>query len=313
MATPTKQKPKTQFTGETVTTKDVYTRVTERIIGDLEKGIRTWMKPWHAEHAAGKINRPLRHNGTPYRGINVMLLWAEAMEKGYMAPLWMTFRQALEFDAHVRKGEHGSLVVFANTVTKTETNDHGEDVEREIPFMKGYTVFNVEQIEGLPQHYYALPENPLPVSERIAQADSFLNATGATINHGGNSAFYAPSRDVIQMPPFEFFRDKESYYATALHELTHWTRHETRLDRDFGRQRFGDDGYAREELVAELGAAFLCADIGITPEIREDHADYIGHWLQVLREDKRAIFSAAAHAQRAADFLNNLQPKEAAA
>jgi antirestriction protein ArdC len=312
MAILTKKKTKTEFTGETVT-KDVYTRVTERIIADLEQGIRTWMKPWHAEHAAGKINRPLRHNGTPYRGMNILLLWGEAMDKGYAAPIWMTFKQALELEAHVRKGEHGSLVVFANTVTKTETNDNGEDVEREIPFMKGYTVFNVEQIEGLPQHYYAQPENPLPVSERLENADRFLDTTGAAIQHGGNSAFYAPGRDVIQMPPFEAFRDKESYYATALHELTHWTRHETRLDRDFGRQRFGDAGYAREELVAELGSAFLCADIGITPEIRADHADYIGNWLLVLKEDKRAIFSAAAHAQRAADFLNGLQPKDAPA
>ena len=266
------------------------------------------MKPWSAEHTAGKISRPLRHNGTPYRGMNILLLWGEAMAKGYAAPIWMTFKQALEFDAHVRKGEHGSLVVYANSITKTETNEKGEDTEREIPFMKGYTVFNVEQIEGLPAHYYAKPENPLPLSERIESADHFLTATGATIYHGGNSAFYAPGRDLVQMPPFEAFKDKESYYATALHELTHWTSHKSRLDRSFDAKRFGDHGYAREELVAELGAAFLCADLGITPEIRDDHAAYLGHWLTVLKEDKRAIFSAAAHAQRAADFLHGLQP-----
>ncbi len=290
--------------------KDVYTRVTDRIVADLEKGIRTWMKPWSAEHAAGKISRPLRHNGMPYRGMNVLLLWGEAMEKGYAAPIWMTFKQALEFNAHVRKGEHGSLVVYANSITKTETNDKGEDVDRAIPFMKGYTVFNVEQIEGLPAHYYAKPENPLPLSERIESADHFLTATQATIHHGGNQAFYAPGRDIVQMPPFEAFRDKESYYATALHELTHWTNHKSRLDRSFDAKRFGDHGYAREELVAELGAAFLCADLGITPEIRDDHAAYLGHWLTVLKEDKRAIFSAAAHAQRAADFLHGLQPQQ---
>ncbi|MCC6486919.1 MAG: DUF1738 domain-containing protein [Candidatus Hydrogenedentes bacterium] len=289
--------------------KDVYTRVTERVIADLENGIRTWMKPWSAEHTAGKISRPLRHNGTPYRGMNVLLLWGEAVAKGYAAPIWMTFKQALELDAHVRKGEHGSLVVYANTVNRTETNDKGEDVEREIPFMKGYTVFNVEQIEGLHAHYYAKPENPLPLSERIESADRFMTATGATIYHGGNSAFYAPARDIVQMPPFEAFRDKESYYATALHELTHWTNHKSRLDRSFEGKRFGDHGYAREELVAELGAAFLCADLGITPEIREDHAAYLGHWLTVLKEDKRAIFGAAAHAQRAADYLHGLQPQ----
>ena len=153
--------PKDENTESRFNRKDVYTRVTDRIIADLEKGVRTWMKPWSAEHAAGRVSRPLRHNGTPYRGMNIVLLWGEAMAKGYAAPIWMTFKQALELDAHVRKGEHGSLVVYANSITKTETNEKGEDTEREIPFMKGYTVFNVEQIEGLPAHYYAKPENPL--------------------------------------------------------------------------------------------------------------------------------------------------------
>jgi antirestriction protein ArdC len=291
--------------------KDVYTRVTDRIISDLEKGVRTWMKPWSAEHAAGRITRPLRHNGTPYKGMNVLLLWGEAVTQGYAAPIWMTYKQAQELNGQVRKGEHGALVVYANTVTKTETNAEGQDVEREIPFMKGYIVFNVEQVEGLPAQYYAQPVNPLPLSERIEGVDAFMNNTGVTIRHGGNSAYYSPDRDAIQMPPFEAFRDKESYYATALHELTHSTKAGHRLNRDFGRKLFGDEGYAREELVAELGAAFLCADLGITPEIREDHAAYLGHWLNILKEDKRAIFSAAAHAQRAADFLHALQPAEA--
>src|SRR5580704_12070633 len=129
--------------------KDVYTKVTERIISDLEQGIRPWMKPWSGDHAAGRITRPLRHNGTPYRGMNILLLWGEAMAKGYAAPIWMTYKQAQELGANVRKGEHGSLVVYANTISKTETNEQGEDVEREIPFMKGYTVFNVEQVDGL--------------------------------------------------------------------------------------------------------------------------------------------------------------------
>jgi antirestriction protein ArdC len=237
------------------------------------------------------------------------LLWGEAVTKGYAAPIWMTYKQAQEVGGQVRKGEHGSLVVYANTVTKTETNADGQDIEREIPFMKGYTVFNVEQVENLPTHYYAQPVNPLPLSERIEAVEAFMKATAATIRHGGNSAYYSPDRDLVQMPPFEAFKDKESYYATALHELTHWTKAEKRLNRDFGQQRFGDTGYAREELVAELGAAFLCADLGITPEIRADHAAYLEHWLSILKEDKRAIFSAAAHAQRAADYLNGLQPK----
>ncbi len=289
--------------------KDVYTRVTERIISDLEQGVRSWLKPWHVKHTAGKINIPLRHNGTPYRGMNILLLWGEAIAKGYATPIWMTYKQAQELGANVRKGEHGSLVVYANTISKTETNEKGEDVEREIPFMKGYTVFNCEQIDGLPEIYYAQPVNPLPLQERIDAVDAYLKHTGATIQHGGNSA-YSPGRDIIQLPPFEAFKDKESYYGTALHEATHWTKHEKRLNRDFSGKRFGDHGYAREELVAELGAAFLCAVLGVTPEVRQDHASYLDHWLTILKEDKRAIFSAAAHAQRAADYLNDLQPKK---
>jgi len=293
------------------TRKDVYTRVTDRIIADLEKGLRPWLKPWGAAHPAGCVSRPLRHNGMPYRGMNIVLLWGEAMEKGYAAPIWMTYRQAHELGGQVRKGEHGSLVVFANSITRTETNERGEDVEREIPFLKGYTVFCVEQIDGLPAHYYAQPANPLPLSERIDGAERFIARTGATIRHGGNSAYYAPGPDHVQLPKFEAFRDRESYYATVLHELTHWTGAKSRLDRSFNAKRFGDHGYAREELVAELGAAFLCADLGITPEIRDDHAAYLGHWLNVLREDKRAIFGAAAHAQRAADYLQSLQQSTA--
>ena len=203
------------------TKQDIYTRVTTRILAELEKGVRPWIKPWSVEHTAGRITRPLRHNGVPYRGVNVLLLWGEALEKGYAAPLWMTYKQSQELGALVRKGEHGSLVVFADRFTKTETNDQGESVEHAIPFMKGYTVFNVEQIEGLPAHFYAQPVNPLPLSDRIEHADRFVKATGAAIHHGGNQAFYAPSRDTIQLPPFEAFKDKESYYSTALHELTH--------------------------------------------------------------------------------------------
>jgi len=287
---------------------DVYTRVTEKIIAALEAGTRPWLKPWSVEHAAGKISRPLRANGIPYQGVNVLLLWGEAMEKGYVAPLWMTFKQAIDLGAHVRKGEHGSLVVYADTIHKTETDDKGEDIDRAIPFMKGYTVFNVEQIDGLPEHYYAKPADPLPVSARLDHADDFFRNTAAVIRSGGNRAFYAIGEDYVQMPPFEAFRDAESYAATLAHELTHWTRHPSRLDRDFGRKQWGDEGYAREELVAELGSAFLCADLGITPDVREDHAAYIANWLDVLKNDKRFIFTAASHAQKAADFLHSLQP-----
>lgn len=290
--------------------EDVYTRVTSKIVAQLEQGVRPWTKPWSVENTAGRITRPLRHNGLPYRGINVLMLWGEAMEQGFTSPYWLTFKQSLEMKAHVRKGQHGSTVVYADRYKKTGTDDSGAEVEQDIPFLKAYTVFNVEQVDGLPEHFYAKPADPLPVEQRIANADAFVAATKAMIRHGGDRAYYAPGPDSIQLPPFEAFRDAESYYATVLHELTHWTKHETRLARDFGRKRFGDEGYAREELVAEIGAAFLCADLGIAAEPREDHAGYLGHWLEVLKEDKRAILQAAAHAQRAGDFLTQLQNAE---
>lgn len=294
------------------TRRDIYQRVTDQIIRELEQGVLPWRKPWDAAHLEGRIVRPLRHNGQPYNGINVLMLWAEALERGYTSPTWMTFKQALELKANVRKGERGSLVVYASKITRSETNsESGEESERDIPFLKGYTVFNVAQIEGLPERYHVKPQ-PLPDSpERIVQADLFAANTKAVIGHGGNLAYYNIGADRVQMPPFETFVDATSYYGTLIHELTHWTRHKTRLERKFGRKRFGDEGYAMEELVAELGSAFLCADLDLEPQSRSDHAAYIASWLKVLKDDKRAIFTAASHAQRAADYLHGLQPNAA--
>lgn len=177
--------------------QDVYTRVTDKIIADLERGVRTWMKPWNAEHATGRITRPLRHNGQPYNGINVLMLWSAALENGYSAPIWMTYKQAVELGAHVRKGEKGELVVYANTITRTE------------------------QIEELPAHYYQLEAPVLDPVQRIERAEAFFAATKADIRHGGNQAFYAIASDRTQLPPFESFCDVESYYATLAHEMTH--------------------------------------------------------------------------------------------
>lgn len=290
---------------------DLYTRVTNAIIADLEQGVRPWLKPWNAEHAAGRITRPLRAGGQPYKGINVLTLWESAMSQNFAAPIWMTFNQAKELKANVRKGSKGTLVVYADRITRTETAEDGQETERGIYFMKGYTVFNVEQIEGLSPHFYATAAPQIEPAQRIEGADVFFANTGADIRHGGNHAYYAAQADYVQMPPFESFRDAESYCATLAHEMTHWTKHPARLDREFGRKKYGDEGYAREELVAEIGAAFLCCDLGITPEPRDDHAAYLDHWLKVLKDDKRAIFRAAAHAQRAVDFLHGLQPGEA--
>ena len=294
------------MTTKTVTPKaDVYERVTHAIVTALEAGTRPWMQPWDATRAAGPVSRPLRHDGTPYRGVNVLLLWLAAMERGYAAPFWMTYRQAQALGGQVRKGEHGALVVFANALKKTETDEAtGEDVEIEIPFMKGYTVFNADQIDGLPDRDHATATVPvLSDTERNVRLDAFFAATGADVRYGGDQAFYDLGDDRIQMPPFPIFRDLESFYATLAHETTHATRHPSRLNRDMGGKWWGDAGYAMEELVAEIGSAFLGVALGFAPRVMENHAAYIDCWVRVLAGDKRAIFTAASHAQKAADFL----------
>jgi antirestriction protein ArdC len=283
---------------------DLYARVTQAVVAELERGVRPWTRPWSADHLAGQVRRPRRATGEAYNGINVFLLWAEAVARGYAAPTWITFRQALALGGHVRKGEHGATVVYADRIRRTETADDGEDVERSIRFLKAYTVFNVEQVEGLPAHFYAPAEPPPEPAARIAHAEAFFAALGADIRHGGDQAYYAVGPDHVRTPPFEAFAAPEAYYATLAHECVHWTRHPSRLDRDFGRRRWGDAGYACEELVAELGAAFLCADLGLELTPRPDHASYIASWLKVLQDDRRFIFTAAAHAQRACDFLH---------
>jgi antirestriction protein ArdC len=290
----------------------VFDRVTQKIIADLEQGVRPWQKPWGGNHAGPRIVRPRRHNGEPYNGVNILLLWDAAIEKGYQNPTWMTFVQADEYGAKVRKGEKSSFVVYANKVTKTEIDDKtGDTIEKQIPFLRGYHVFNVEQIEGLPEKFLLKPEPPqtgATTVERLEGVDTFIKHTGAIVRHGGDRAFYAEGPDYIQMPVIDAFKDSESYYATLAHEASHWTKHEKRLDRDFGRVVWGDEGYAKEELVAEIGSAFLCADLGITPETREDHAAYIESWLKALKDDKKLIFTAAAHATRAVEYLKAKQP-----
>ena len=202
--------------------QDVYQKVTDKIIADLEKGELTWLKPWSASNMDGRITKPLRHNGQTYSGINVLMLWGAAVEAGYCSPYWMTFKQAKELGAHVRKGEGGNPVVYANTLTKTEEQENGATEERKIPFMKAYTVFNVEQIEGLPDHSYVKPDPVIDPAQRIAHAEAFFGATGADLRHGGNRAFYrGGNSDHVQMPAFECFRSPEAYYATLAHELTH--------------------------------------------------------------------------------------------
>ena len=290
----------------------IYDQVTDKIISDLERGVRPWLRPWSTKHGkAGNVMRPLRHNGLPYSGMNVLLLWWASEEKGYSEPRWMTYKQASELGAHVRRGEKGTSVVYASTFEKDNKDTGDKD---KIFFLKTYVVFNVQQIENLPARYFeAINDEPDGTVEtgRDERAEDFIAASGADIRFGGDRAYYSPLDDYIRLPEFGAFDSAESFYGTALHELAHWTGHATRLARNFS-GRFGDDAYAVEELVAEMSAAFLCADLGIEPEPREDHAAYIQSWLTVLKADKRAVFTAASTAQRAADYLSKLARVETA-
>jgi antirestriction protein ArdC len=202
-------------------TRPLYNRVTDAIIADLERGVRPWTKPW-TSGSAGPISRPLRHSGESYRGINVLLLWSEAFEHGYASPMWVTFRQALALGGHVRKGEHGATVVYANRIVREDADaPEGEDGVRSIPFLKAYTVFNVTQIDSLPEGFLPVALPPVVEEARIASLDDFVLATGADVRHGGNQAYYAPGPDFVQMPPRAAFSEGHDYYATLLHELTH--------------------------------------------------------------------------------------------
>lgn len=286
---------------------DIYARVTNKILADLEHGNLTWRKPWNSEHMAGQVMRPLRWNNIPYTGINTLVLWGTAAEKGYALPYWMTFKQAVNLKANVRKGEKGEQVVYADKLVREEETPDGDINTRQIPFLKTYTVFNASQIEGLPDSYYRVPETVTVADapQRMETLEAFFARTKADI-YTGTKAYYHQGADRIQMPPLESFEKATDYYGVLAHELTHWTKHPTRLNRDLGRKHFSDEGYAKEELVAELGACFLGADLGFEPVPEAQHAAYIQSWLKVLKDDKRFIFSAASHAQKAVEFINAL-------
>ena len=284
---------------------DVYTRITNQIVEAIEAGTGSWEMPWHKSD--GSLEMPVNiESNRPYRGVNTISLWSEAMAKGYQSNLWGTYRQWSEKGTQVRKGEKSSLVVFwkfcdAAEETETAPDENGEREHRRI-LARGYPVFNASQVDG----FDIPPRVERPKRERIDVAEEFFAHTGADIRTGGNRAFYHPSLDYVQMPPYEAFVDPLSYYATLAHEITHWTGSASRLERDLT-GRFGSESYAAEELIAELGAAFLSAILGLAHEPREDHACYIASWLKVLKSDNRAIFTAASHAQRAADFVTGLQ------
>lgn len=287
---------------------DIHEQVTASIIASLEAGTPAWRKPWTGER--GGTPFPLRSNGTPYSGINVLMLWVAADANGYRASHWFTYRQAQELGGQVRKGEKAATVVKYGTVDREQTDAQGATEKRVVPYLRAYKVFNAEQIDGLPERFAPAPIDE--VQDMGTQAnpilDAFFAATGAEIRTSDDPrADYDMDGDFIHMPPIASFHDARGYYATLAHEATHWTGHATRLDRF---ARFKDRAaYAFEELVAEIGNCMLCARVGLAPDFGQSGA-YIKGWLRALQDDKRLIFKAATEAQKAVDLLMQAHEEE---
>ncbi len=284
------------------TTNDIYQRITNTIVEAIERGTGDYRMPWHVtgEASFSPINAA---SGKPYRGVNVLSLWATAELHHFPTGTWATYRQWQELGAQVRKGEKSSLVVFWKFTEKNgqaeEDADADDGKEARLVFARGYSVFNAAQVDG-----YSPEATPEPTAnERIEHAEGFFASLRTEVRHGGSRAFYSPAGDYIQMPRFEAFRDAVAYYAILAHEAMHWTGARKRLDRDLA-GRFGSESYAAEELVAELGAAFLCGDLRLANEPRPDHAAYVASWLKLLKNDTKAIFTAASKAQQAADWMH---------
>lgn len=291
--------------------RDLYAEITQRLVAAIEAD-------------PGKPQMPWRRSATPlwmpenalsknaYNGINVVNLWVAAEHRGFTSPIWATYKQWAELGCQVRKGAKSELVIFYKEfAVDPDPEDVDDDGKRRLA--RASHVFNAAEVDG-----FEMPPEPerLGAIERIAAADRFIAATGARIEHGGDRAFYRPATDHIQMPDEGLFtgtdtmtRD-ESYFAVLLHELTHWTLPVHRCNRMLD-QRFGKEAYAAEELVAEIGSAMLCAELGITQDTRPDHAQYLANWLQLLKNDPKAIFTAAAKAAEAVTYLKRLQPAAA--
>jgi antirestriction protein ArdC len=284
---------------------DIHQHLTDRIVSAIEAGAGKWQMPWH--RGSGGRHPVNIASGNKYRGVNVLGLWVEAQVNGFGSHLWGTFRQWADKGATVRKGQKASYVVFYKEI-EVDADAEGEDDSGRRLFARATPVFNADQIDGFGETIPAVPV------EELHSVDGFIAGTGATIIHGGGRACFIPKLDEIHMPQLTSFTGSitstatEAYYSTVLHELTHWTAPPHRCNRDLT-GRFGSEAYAMEELVAELGAAFLCAELGITVEPRADHAQYLAHWLTVLKADKRAVFTAASKAADAAAFLCKQLPR----
>ena len=292
----------------------LYDEITDKIIAELEAGRLPWVQPWGTAAAKAPLSMPKNAaTSRRYRGINILILWGSVIEHGFAGQSWFTFRQALTLGGHVRKGEHGTTVVYADRFVPAEekrcARETGEEAQA-IPFLKRFTVFNTDQCDGLPADIATATPSPLPGMIEPT-VETLIKATEIDFRIGGNRAFYAPTEDYVQVPPPAAYFEPINSHRTALHELCHASGRASRLNRDLGGS-YGTRKYAFEELIAELCAAFSCASLGIVPTVR--HADYIGSWLEVLREDNRAIVRAASQASKAADyilgFLPEIQPSD---
>ena len=298
-------------TGTRCDRTNLYSEITDKIITELEAGRVPWVQPWGTAAAKAPLGLPKNAStGRTYSGINVLLLWGAVIERGFTGQSWLTFRQALSLGGNVRKGERGTTVVYADRFVpedeKRRARETGEDA-RTIPFLKRFTVFNTDQCENLPEDV-AITAPPVPTGLIEPHVEALIAATGIDFRIGGNWAFYVPAHDYVQVPPPQAYFEPINWHRTALHEMGHATGHVSRLGRDFSGS-FGTKKYAFEELIAEITAAFCCASLGIAPTVR--HADYIGSWLEVLREDNRAIVRAASQAGKAADWLLAFTPEDA--
>lgn len=287
--------------------KDTYERVTGQIVEAIQAGAGSYRLPWHVR-AKDALLPANAATGRPYRGVNVLVLWAEGLRRGYPHQQWATYRQWAELGGQVRRGEKATFVVYWKVTEREEGEEEADPKKGTRLFARDFPVFNAAQVDG----YAPRPVPELPPSTRVESAERFFGNLGADVRHGGIEAFYDRAGDYIQLPCYEAFRDPAAYYSTLAHEATHWTGAAHRLARDLS-GRFGSAAYAAEELVAELGAAFVCATLGLGTEPRWDHAGYIASWLELLKADKRAIFTAASKAQQAADWMHRCSAEAAAA
>lgn len=275
---------------------DVYQSVTDRIIESLENGCAPWVKPWAVTKGQGCSAMPYNAiSANNYSGVNVLLLWGAQMEKGFSSNTWLTYKQATDLGGNVIKGQKGCPIVFYKMIKRRDEKTGEESM---FPMLKQYTVFNIEQTENIDS---TKAKSPDPIDVNYTDALELAERIGATVQHGGDSAFFSPAQDFIQMPPQTAFEDAQVWDSTLLHELTHWTGHKSRLERTKGK-KFGDDAYAFEELIAELGSAYLGHSLGL-PHENMQHDSYIASWLKALKSDKKAIFAAAKQAQTACNYV----------